>query len=120
MAFVAIAAICASVTVTVFAAAFALFALVQPYVGNAGAGAVLAGVFAVIALIVGLIAMPRRRRRRRGEGPSGVAEDLMDLVRDKPMASAGVALAAGIMAMRNPRVISEVIRAFRSERRKKD
>jgi hypothetical protein len=116
MAFVAIAAICASVTVTVFAAAFALFALVQPYVGNAGAGAVLAGVFAVIALIVGLIAMPRRRRRRRGEGPSGVAEDLMDLVRDKPMASAGVALAAGIMAMRNPRVITEVIRAFRSER----
>jgi len=122
MAFVAIAAICASVTVTVFAAAFALFALVQPYVGAAGGGAVLAGVFAVIALIVGLIAMPRRRRRR-GDGPSGVAEDLMDLVRDKPMASAGVALAAGIMAMRNPRVITEVIRAFRSERserRKKD
>jgi len=116
MAFVAIAAICASVSVAVFAAAFALFALVQPYVGNAGGGAVLTGVFAVIALVIGLLAMPRRRRRRSGDGPSGVAEDLMDLVRDKPMASAGVALAAGIMAMRNPRVITEVIRAFRSER----
>ena len=120
LAFVSIAAICASVTVAVFAAAFALFALVQPYVGSAGAGAVLTGGFALFALIVGLIAMPRRRRRRHGDGPSGVAEDLMDLVRDKPMASAGVALAAGIMAMRNPRVITEVIRAFRSERRKKD
>jgi hypothetical protein len=119
MGFVAIAAISASVVVAIFAAAFALFALVQPYVGSAGGGAVVAGVFALIALIVGLIAMPRRRRRR-GEGPSGVAEDLMDLVRDKPLASAGVALAAGIMAMRNPRVIGEVIRAFRSDRRKKD
>jgi len=119
MGFVAIAAISASVVVAVFAAAFAVFALVQPYVGSAGGGAVVAAIFALIALIVGLIAMPRRRRRRV-EGPSGVAEDLMDLVRDKPLASAGVALAAGIMAMRNPRVIGEVIRAFRSERRKKD
>jgi hypothetical protein len=118
MGFVAIAAISASVAVAVFASAFALFALVQPYVGSAGGGAVVAGAFALIALIVGLIAMPRRKRRR-AEGPSGVAEDLMDLVRDKPLAAAGVALAAGVMAMRNPRVITEVARAFFGERNRK-
>jgi hypothetical protein len=63
--------------------------------------------------------MPRgRNRRRAGTGtPAGVAEDLMELVRDKPIASAGVALAAGIMAMRNPRVIGEIARAFFQNRR---
>jgi hypothetical protein len=48
-----------------------------------------------------------------------VAEDLMELVRDKPMASMGVALAAGVMAMRNPRVIGEVARAFLARRRER-
>jgi hypothetical protein len=41
----------------------------------------------------------------------------MDLVRDKPVASAGVAVAAAVMAMRNPRVIGEIARAFFQSRR---
>ena len=119
--FVAIAAICTAVSVAIVALAFALFAFVQPYVGSAGGGAVVAGVAALVALIVGLVAMPRRRRRS-SEGPTGVADDLMDLVRDKPIAAVGVAVAAGIMAMRNPRVIIEVVRAMRGgeHRRKRD
>jgi membrane associated rhomboid family serine protease len=118
MAFVAISAIATAVSVVVVALAFALFALVQPMLGDAGASAVVAGAFAVIAAIVGFAAVPRRHRRRPGTGsPAGVAEDLMDLVRDKPVASAGVALAAAIMAMRNPRVIGEIARAFFQSRR---
>jgi hypothetical protein len=118
MAFVAIAALSTAASVVVVALAFALFALVQPMLGDAGASAVVAGAFALIAAIGGFAAVPRGRRRRPGTGsPSGVAEDLMDLVRDKPVASAGVALAAAIMAMRNPRVIGEIARAFFQSRR---
>ena len=77
-----------------------------------------AAVFALIAAIIGFAAMPRGRRRRRGEATSAdVAEDLMELVRDKPIASAGVALGAAIMAMRNPRVIGEIARAFFQNRK---
>ncbi len=119
--FVAIAAICAAVVIALTAASFAIYALVQPYVGSAGAAGVVTAVYALIALAIGLIAMPRRRRKPT-EGASGVADDLMDLVRDKPIAAAGVAVAAGIMAMRNPRVIIEVVRALRGGggRRKRD
>lgn len=119
MAFVAIAAIATSAAVTVVAASYALFALMQPSLGNAGASAVVMAVFALIVLLGGLLAIPRRKHRVRHEGAAGVAEDLMELVRDNPMAAAGVAVAAGIMAMRNPRVITEVARAFFQSRRKK-
>jgi hypothetical protein len=119
MGMVAIAAIATSAAVAVAAAAFALFALVQPALGDAGAAAVVMGVAALVVVIGGLLAIPRRRRRSKADGPAGVAEDLMELVRDKPVASAGVALAAGIMAMRNPRVIGEVARAFFQARRER-
>jgi hypothetical protein len=118
MAFVAIAVIAASASVVVVALAFTLYALVEPYVGRAGASAAVAGAFALIAAIVGFAAMPRGRKRRTGPvTPTDVAEDLMELVRDKPIASAGVALGAAIMAMRNPRVIGEIARAFFQNRR---
>jgi hypothetical protein len=119
MGFVAITAIATSASVVVVALAFALYALVQPYIGNAGASAVVAGVFALIVGIGGLAAAPRGRRRTAGPAsPEGVAGDLMELVRDKPIASAGIALAAGIMAMRNPRVIGEIARAFFQNRKR--
>ncbi len=119
MAFVAIAFLATSASIVAVAVSFALYALVLPYVGAAGASAVVAGVYALILAVAGVAVMPRgRNRRRAGTGtPAGVAEDLMELVRDKPIASAGVALAAGIMAMRNPRVIGEIARAFFQNRR---
>jgi hypothetical protein len=112
MAFVAVAFLATSASVVAVALAFALYALVRPMLGDAGAGAAVAGAFAVILAIGGLAAMPRGKRRSGTGTPAGVAEDLMELVRDKPIASAGVALAAAIMAMRNPRVIGEIARAF--------
>jgi hypothetical protein len=121
MGFVAITAISTAAGVVVVALAFTLYALVQPYIGNAGASATVAGAFALLAIILGFVAMPRRRHRRGNAAnpasPEGVASDLMDLVRDKPVASAGIAVAAGIMAMRNPRVIGEIARAFFQSRR---
>jgi hypothetical protein len=119
LGFVAIAAIATSAAVVVVALAFALFALVQPALGDAGASAVVAAAFALIVAIGGFAAAPRGRRRKAGPtSPEGLAGDLMELVRDKPVASAGIALAAGIMAMRNPRVIGEIARAFFQGRRR--
>lgn len=118
MGFVAISAIATSACVVVVALAFALYALVQPLVGDAGAAAVVAAAFALVSVIGGFAAMPRGRRRGASPtSPEGVAGDLMELVRDKPIASAGIAVAAGVMAMRNPRVIGEIARAFFQSRR---
>jgi hypothetical protein len=118
-AFVAIVAISTAAGVAVVSAAFAVFALLRPYAGEAGAAAIICGVCALAVLLGGILAAPRGRRRSRSDGPTAVADDLMELVRDKPIASAGVAVAAGIMAMRNPRVIGEVARAFFQRRRDK-
>ncbi len=119
MAFVAIAFLATSASVIAVALAFALYALVRPTLGDAGASAAVAGAFAVILAVGGFIAMPRGRKRPGTGTPAGVAEDLMELVRDKPIASAGVALGAAIMAMRNPRVIGEIARAFVDGRARK-
>ncbi len=119
MGAVAIAAISTAAAVVVVALAFALYALVQPMLGDAGASAVVAAAFALIVAIGGFAAMPRGRRRgATPASPDGVAGDLMELVRGKPIASAGIAVAAGVMAMRNPRVIAEIARAFFQNRRR--
>jgi len=117
VAVTAIVAIATGVAIALVALSYAEFALVRPYVGEAGAAGIVTGTYAVFVLIGGLLSIPRKRRRVRSDGPTGVAEDLMELVRDKPFATAGVALAAGIMAMRNPRVIAEIAKAFLTNRR---
>jgi hypothetical protein len=114
MACVAIVMLATAGGVVMVAAAYAVFALAQAQLGPAGGAAVTALVFAVILGLGGLVFTPRGRKRARATpGTSAaLAEELMELVRDKPLASAGVALAAGIMAMRNPKVIGEVLRGL--------
>ena len=55
-------------------------------------------------------------KKKSKQGPAGdaisLADRLMDLVRDKPMATAGVAVAAGLMALRNPAVIAVIVRTI--------
>jgi hypothetical protein len=114
MACVAIVMIATSGGVVIVAAAYAVFALAKTEFGPAGAAAVTALVFAIVLAIGGFLAAPKPRKRTNAPpGTSAaLAEELMELVRDKPLASAGVALAAGIMAMRNPKVIGEVLRGL--------
>jgi hypothetical protein len=114
MACVAIVMLATSGGVVIVAAAYGVFALARTEVGPAGAAGVTALVFAVILALGGFAVAPRPRKRTRADPgtPTAMAEELMELVRDKPLASAGVALAAGIMAMRNPKVIGEVLRGL--------
>ena len=115
LALAAAAAFAASAAVCVVALAFALYALVEPYVGRAGAAAIVAAVAALIiagaALFVGAAAKAKRGRRVPA-AVGGVVERLMRFVREKPVVAISAALAAGFLAVRNPRYLGAAVRAF--------
>lgn len=123
------AAVVAAVSVAVVAIFFALFALVEPHVGRAGAGAVVAGAAAVLAAIIAMIAARRmegdRRRHEAAQaaaaGPGGshadMAHIILNVIKDRPLLSAGAAVAVGVYALRNPALISAVVRGFMDGRK---
>ena len=110
----AAAALSASAAVCVVALAFALYALVEPSVGRAGAAAIVAGPPAlIIALTAAFIGAAARSKARKQAGAAGQpVERLMRLVREKPVMAISAALGAGFLAVRNPRYLGAAIRAF--------
>ena len=123
------AAVVAAVSVAIVAAFFALFALVEPFVGKAGAGAVVAGAAAVLATVIALIAARKmegdKRRNQEAQAASMAAGGHADLaglilgvIKDRPLLSAGAAVAVGVYALRNPALISAVVRGFMDGRSK--
>jgi hypothetical protein len=117
MLVVAAAALSAAGVMCVVAAALAVFALARPYVGDAGAWAVVLAAFALLILLGGLLvaaaAMPKRPKLK-GE-TAGVVAQLTDLARDRPVAAAAVAcvgIVSAALAARNPVVIGTIARAF--------
>lgn len=116
----AAAALSASAAVCVVALAFALYALVEPSVGRAGAAAIVAGSAAlIIALTAAFIGAAAGYRR--GKAPpaatGGIVERAMRLVRENPVVAISAALGAGFLAVRNPRYLGAAIRAFVEGRR---
>ena len=115
MAVAAASAIATAAAVSVVALAFAIYALLSTPLGAAGAAGAECAIFAVLVGIACLVAYGRAKKASR-QGPAGdaisLADRLMDLVRDKPMASAGIAVAAGLMALRNPAVIAIIVRTI--------
>ncbi len=115
LALAAAAAFAASAAICVVGLAFALYALVEPYVGRAGAGAVVAAVAALIvalgALFIGGAAKGKRDRRPTAVA-GGVAERILRFVREKPVVAISAALGAGFLAVRNPRYLGAAVRAF--------
>jgi hypothetical protein len=102
-----------SAGVFVVALAYAEFALVKPYVGSAGASGILAGSAALFIGIVGLVLANAGKPPKRKPGePQSVVERLMDFIKQKPVTALGGAIAAGILAIRNPTYLGAVIRAF--------
>lgn len=114
LAAAALAAMAVAAAVGVIALAFALYALLLPLTGPAGAAACVAALSATTVGLAGALAARGADRTSQAIEPESfnLAERLMDLVRDKPLASAGVALAAGLMVMRNPQVIGVVLRTL--------
>jgi hypothetical protein len=112
------AAVIAAVAVSIVAAFFALYAVVEPHTGAAGAAAVVAFVAALLAALIAFVAA-RKMEGDRKQGPAsapgpdpGLAGVILNLVKDRPLLSAGAAVAVGVYALRNPALISAVVRAF--------
>ena len=106
-------ALAVSAGVFVVALAYAEFALAEPFVGPAGASGVVAGSAALLIGLIGLtLTLAARPPRRRPDEPQSVVERVMDFIKRKPVTALGGAIAAGILAIRNPSYLGAVIRAF--------
>jgi hypothetical protein len=112
---IAAAAMAASASVLVVALAFALYALVQPSLGSAGAAGTVAGAAAVLigllALTIALMARTKRPKPKPG-ATGGMVERAFELLRDQPVMAIAAALGAGFLAIRNPNYLGSAIRSF--------
>lgn len=118
MAVAAAAAIAAAVVIAMIALAAAIFGFLQPYVGPANAAAIVAAAFALMVGVSGLVAAQRaggggvvHGRADDGEA-AGLVERLIEVARDRPMVTVGVALALGVVLIRSPRSLGAIARAF--------
>lgn len=109
----AAAAMAAAAGVLVVALAYALFAAARDLMGfsPAASAAVVAGAAALLLVIGALIAAVAAGAGPRKREPS-LAEKAKDFVRERPIVAAVAALAAGVVAIRNPSVIAAVVLSF--------
>lgn len=111
----AIAAVAAASAVCVVAAAFAVYALAEVYLGPAGAAAVVAGVFALIGVVIALAATRKVAPRRGVAAPpaeAGLMDRAIGLAKDRPMIALGAAAVAVTVLLRNPAMVSALVSAF--------
>lgn len=103
--------LCATASMGVAAGGYAVFEVLRPAFGPAGAAGLLAlGVLVLLAIILGLIAL-RGRGGVRGSESSASAK-LIQIAREKPLLAAGAIVLAGVVIARNPRLVATAISAF--------
>ena len=111
----ALAAVAAAAGVCVVALSFTVYALAEVHLGPAGGAAVVAAVFAVLALVVAWLAT-RKVVPKRVSGTKASDLSLLDraigLAKDKPLIALGAAAAAAMVLARNPAVIGAIVSAF--------
>lgn len=110
----------------VLTAVLALFWVLEPLVGRAGAAAVLAGLLALVVAIAVLIVVSRtghhshaNQKAETGHTDFAIVDRLIDMAKDRPFLSIGAALAAGLIAVRNPALVATIVAAF-MDRPKRD
>lgn len=111
------ATIVAAAGVAVVAAAFALYALLTPHLGAAGAAAVVAASAALLVGLAALVAAAKAKshasRARSAEGPDlGLIWQVIEMAKRRPLLAAGAAFAAAVFAMRNPTLLAALVKAF--------
>lgn len=114
-AVVATAAAAAAVVMAVFALGFALYALIEPNIGAAGAAAIVALAAALVVAIFALIAALRKRKREQeaalaqaqlmDELPLGLG----DIARERPILTLALTAVGGILAARHPTLTRDLI-----------
>jgi membrane protein implicated in regulation of membrane protease activity len=118
MTLAAAAAIAAAAAVAVVSAAFAIYAVLVPLVTAAGAAAIVSAVAALIVAVAGMIAARKVEGRHHHHGQQAPPQafdmtgKIVEIVRDKPLMSIGIGLAAGIFALKNPTLTASLAKAF--------
>jgi len=110
----AAAVLATSTAIFVAALAFALFALVRPQLGPAGAAAVVAGAAAAIVFLVGVgLALGGRPKTPKlvPKGKDPFAR-IVNFLREKPVTAIAGAIGVGFLAIRNPKYLGVAARAF--------
>jgi len=108
----AAAALSAAVGVFVVALAFALYAVARDYVNPAGASAIVAGAAALLMLIGFLAALAKSGVAKLRKREASFADKAKDFVRERPLTAAIGALAAGVIAVRNPALLATIALSF--------
>ncbi len=117
-AIIAVAAMSAAAGVVVVAASFAIYSLLRDHFGPAGAAAVVAAGFAAALALIALIMFSRVRapqapkRASAPERPAGITDKVFALLTERPIVAAGAAAAAGLLAWRNPTLVSTILKAL--------
>lgn len=112
----AFGAVLAAAVVCVVAAAFAVYAAAREVIGPAWAAAVVAAVFALLAILVAWGATRKANPRAVGGAPPPPPTSLLDraisIAKERPLIALGAAAAVATLAIRNPAVISAAVSAF--------
>lgn len=111
----ALAAVAAAAAVCVVAASFAVYALAEPWVGRAWAGAIVAGVFALVAVIVALAATHKAKPKGKlaaSPPPASPVDKVIGMAKAHPIVAVGAAAVAVTVAVRNPAVVMALVSSF--------
>ena len=95
----------------VVAAAFAVYAVLADYLRPAGAAAIVAAIAALAAALGGVLMLGPRRRGSHPE-PDSLSAKALDFARAKPLLALGAAAALGVVAFRNPKLVTAAVTAF--------
>lgn len=104
-----VATAAAAAVVGVVAAAFAVFALAEQWLGAAGAAAVVAGIFALSAAAIAF-AVARRAESEPLDDQSMI-DRLVEMAKERPLVAAGAAAAIMTVVLRNPKILSVLMGA---------
>jgi len=121
----ALAALAAAVFILIFALAFGLYALLRDVLTPAGAAGAVALAAAILIAIVAFVLAQKARgakmkaRPGRPEDyrtPESFIDRVVGVAKDRPFVAAGAAVAAGLLAVANPALVTAVMRAFMAPR----
>jgi predicted permease len=107
------AALATAVGIALVSAAFAVYAVLTPLLGQAGAAAAVSAIAAgIVGIAALLMRMEAKEGSRRREPEPNLTDRLIQVARDRPLLAGGAALAAGLLALKNPQAAAGLVSAF--------
>jgi hypothetical protein len=111
------AAVAASISVAVVASAFAVYDLLEIWVGKSGSAAIVAGLFALLAALISWsllreTAQDDEEEEELEDANMALVQKVGDLVKQKPILATVAAVAAGVVAFRNPKLAMGLVTAM--------